>query len=132
MKDKRKTLRDYIENRELTNFPEHSGKRIWFVSKRYNGIYCIRELGLADKSLLIGFKAYHKYVGGMVGCSSLDLHLDDVEATQKDHKRYKKEANEYWSNLSFEKQYELVQFAYDMGEDVPQEDIDKYKIGTID
>jgi hypothetical protein len=137
----RKTLRNYLENPEFQNerltYDSESKNPIWFVSSRYNAIISIQDetsslrgklAGTNDQTISIGFRSYHPYADGFAGGSNLRLHLDDAEATEEDHKKQKERVEKYWSNLPFEKQRELVQFEFDMGGDVPEEDRKKYNI----
>jgi hypothetical protein len=56
--------------------------------------------------------------------------LGDVEATEEDNQRLKQIEAQTWKEMSWEKRREQVQFAYDMGADVPQEDVGAYNIIT--
>lgn len=120
----RKTLKDYLGK----GFKDKDGNPIWFASEKFNGIYSVESLG--NNQLFMRFRSYHPYLGGISGGSDLSLHLEDIEATPEDHKRKEEKTKEYWKNLPFDKQKEHIQFAYDMGADIPKEDIKKYKIKT--
>ena len=139
-----KTLREHIENlsfKEEDFFRDLNGESIWFISPHFSGaIYSIsayvrdlrKKLGgsKTDPSITIGLRSYHKYIGGSVGTSRLEIHLDDCEATINDHEEQRKKAEELWDSLSLGKKRELVQFAYDNGEEVSKEDLDGYKINV--
>jgi len=139
-----KTLRDYIEDQSLKDedlIIDKDGKERWFISDYYKTAISVHEkIGhlrqmlskeKEEQVVLTGLRGYHKYLGGIVGCSRLHLHLSDVEATEDYHEAAKNRAEQHWDSLPEDKKMELVQFAYDNGEEVGKEDIDKYKIKTI-
>jgi hypothetical protein len=121
-----KKLRDYILEGTIR---DERGNPRWFVSKRFEEIYCIYEI---SKKPIMHFRSYHPFCSGFPGASDLSLLLDDFEATEEDHKKMAEKERKYWESLSFEEQRQHIQFDYDMGANIPQEVIEKYKIETID
>ena len=130
--NERKTVKDYLEQGEFRN---EDGSPIWFISPKYGGaIYDIEASANVkagtEKFVLIDFKSLHPYLGGIRGGSDISLHLNDFEATEEDHKRQAEQLRKAWEEMPFEKQKQHVQFAYDMGAEVPAQDITRYKIKT--
>jgi hypothetical protein len=127
----RKTVEDCLKE---GSFRDETGKRREFLSSRFKGaIYDIsndaREVN-PSSTVLIGFRCYNPYLAMPGGGITLSELLGDVEATEEDNQRLKQIEAQTWKEMSWEKRREQVQFAYDMGADVPQEDVGAYNIIT--
>jgi len=81
--------------------------------------------------ILITICGPHKYLPGFTGGITLEVILNDIEVTPEEIKAEKRKGQQTWDEMPENKKKEHLQFIYDMGSKIEEEDIKKYRIKTI-